>query len=273
MYDFNAQKEMFIAAKHILDGLNLSLYALGGGTALSAYYWQHRNSTDIDIFLFEQKSYLRDIRNTLNDSTVIQMLNSIGYTGEIKYPGNYLEIEIDKYRKIQFFENKKHHCPSACDLVELWGESLYLEHINEIIYKKIYFRAEKKNPRDIFDIAMALHKTPFVFKTILEHQSNFIENLMYLRQALNELIHSPKDEEMKRYLGEIQYISPAEEYQTLAHHAPEYLFDYLEVFLVIVAQKADDEILLRALEDEVYRNVVSEKTLTPKQTSSITIKH
>lgn len=43
MYDFNIQKNMLLAAHKFLKSKGiLEVSALGGGTALSAYYWNHR---------------------------------------------------------------------------------------------------------------------------------------------------------------------------------------------------------------------------------------
>ena len=52
MYNFEVQKNMLHAANYLLGKKGiLNVSALGGGTALSAYYWNHRYSTDIDIFV------------------------------------------------------------------------------------------------------------------------------------------------------------------------------------------------------------------------------
>jgi hypothetical protein len=52
MYNFSKQKEMFNVAFQLLEENNLKeVSSLGGGTALAAYYWNHRYSTDIDIFI------------------------------------------------------------------------------------------------------------------------------------------------------------------------------------------------------------------------------
>ena len=52
MYDFDIQKNMLLAAYELLESKGiLDVSALGGGTALSAHYWNHRYSTDIDIFV------------------------------------------------------------------------------------------------------------------------------------------------------------------------------------------------------------------------------
>ena len=61
MYDFSMQKAMLSAAVLMLkeNGL-LKHSALGGGTALSAVYWQHRFSTDIDMFIQKNSTGSKD---------------------------------------------------------------------------------------------------------------------------------------------------------------------------------------------------------------------
>ena len=61
MYDFSKQKAMLEVTLELLKENNLSnISSLGGGTALAAYYWNHRYSTDIDIFIYgnENKTHL-----------------------------------------------------------------------------------------------------------------------------------------------------------------------------------------------------------------------
>lgn len=46
MYDFSKQKEMYEATQLLLEENSIQeVSALGGGTALAAYYWNHRYST------------------------------------------------------------------------------------------------------------------------------------------------------------------------------------------------------------------------------------
>ena len=49
-YDFSAQKELFSIANQILQDYSVLDWSFGGGTALSALYYGHRMSYDIDIF-------------------------------------------------------------------------------------------------------------------------------------------------------------------------------------------------------------------------------
>lgn len=61
MYDFSKQKAMLEATILLLQQNSLlEVSSLGGGTALAAYYWNHRYSMDIDIFIYdkEDKKYL-----------------------------------------------------------------------------------------------------------------------------------------------------------------------------------------------------------------------
>ena len=52
MYNFQLQEEILDISLALLEECRVTAgCALGGGTALSAYYWQHRFSTDIDIFI------------------------------------------------------------------------------------------------------------------------------------------------------------------------------------------------------------------------------
>jgi len=260
MYDFSVQKEMFGVARSILQSIDVNNYALGGGTTLSACYWNHRNSTDIDIFLFEKDAHLKKIRDSLGKSHIVQLLKKIGYQGSFKYPGNYLEIEIDTYKKIQFFESK-HYRPNAYTFHRLWGYNTNIESVDEIIYKKIFYRAEKCNARDIFDIALAIHKDPSILQTIVTIKSSFVNNLMVLEEALYAMTNN--EEALLVYKAEIDYISPSLEFMLIAYHAPRYLCDYLEAFLIAFKQGALSNDFLVALEKEVYGNVVISSN-TPK---------
>lgn len=253
MYNFSPQKEMFGVARKILQTINVLDYALGGGTALSAYHWNHRYSTDIDIFLFEKHSHMQHIREAMGKPYILQSLKQIGYQGNMKYPGHYLEIEIDAYKKIQFFESKQYR-PNAYVFHHLWGYNTNIECVDEIIYKKIFYRGEKCNTRDIFDIAVAVHKDPLLFETILAAKPLFIDNLMALEYALKKMLESI--DEMVIYKTEVEYISPATNYKHIAYLAPQYLCDYLEAFLIMFRAGALNNNLLIALEKEVYKETV-----------------
>ena len=57
MYDFFKQKEMLAVTLDLLSQNNLlEISSLGGGTALAAFYFNHRYSTDIDIFIYAKEN-------------------------------------------------------------------------------------------------------------------------------------------------------------------------------------------------------------------------
>lgn len=57
MYDFSKQKEMLAVTLDLLSQNNLlEISSLGGGTALAGFYFNHRYSTDIDIFIYAKEN-------------------------------------------------------------------------------------------------------------------------------------------------------------------------------------------------------------------------
>ncbi|MFY9074980.1 nucleotidyl transferase AbiEii/AbiGii toxin family protein [Malaciobacter mytili] len=222
MYDFSKQREMFEATQLLLEENNIQdISALGGGTALAAYYWNHRYSTDIDIFIYdkEDKKHLLKDSNWTEDIKIA--MENIGYTGGFINHPVYSEITIDKDSKIQFFDViKKSKVPFQ--KVQLWDREVLVETVEEIIAKKIYYRADKGNARDLFDIAVAFNKEPDILnKTTLNH-----DKVKVLFQTIENIYNS---QDLKNlYLEEIKQMSPNNEYDILAKNTIEYLYKLLE---------------------------------------------
>lgn len=221
MYNFSKQKEMLNVALLLLEENNLlNVSSLGGGTALAAYYWEHRYSTDIDIFI-----YAKNTLNLLKESNwshkVKTAMETIGYTGNIKNHPVYTEIMIDAECKIQFFEViPKSKIPYQ--KVNLWGKEFLIDTIEEIIAKKIHFRASRGNSRDLFDIAIAFHKKPDILKDTKLNEKNIIELFETIKAIFN-------NQELKDlYLEEIKQMNPNTEYKFLATNTISYLFCLLE---------------------------------------------
>ena len=216
MYDFSSQATMLGYAIDALKAVGVYEEAsLGGGTALSAYYWNHRYSTDIDIFLTTSGS-LPSLRVALQKMNI---------SDDIRFPGNYLEILISETEKIQFFET----CPRMTEnriLTSLWNfNDVYIEGIEEILVKKIYYRAHKGNTRDIFDIAVGVSKNPHFFEECLSKGGLSQEHLAILKNTLAQIVGN-KDL-LKIYHDEIALMEPAQEYLTLSLDAPINLFKAL----------------------------------------------
>lgn len=214
MYDFSKQARMLALAIDALKSIGIYEDAsLGGGTALSAYYWEHRYSTDIDLFI--------DNSNTLSD--IRAYFASLHVKYDIRFPGHYVEVHLSPSEKIQFFETTpRTSAPRVC--TNLWGfENVYIESVEEILAKKIRFRGDKGNTRDIFDIALGVEKNPSLVQEALEYGAFSKEHVHALKKTLETIIAS-KDL-MQIYEMEIDFIDPAPQYKELALNAPNFLLE------------------------------------------------
>lgn len=222
MYDFSKQKAMLDAILLLLEENNLNkVSTLGGGTALASYYWNHRYSSDIDIFIYDEEDKKHLLKESNWSKEVKTAMKSIGYEGNFRSHPIYSEIVIDEDCKIQVFDVvKKSHNPYQ--KIKLWGHELLIDTVEEIIAKKIYYRADKGNSRDLFDIAIAFNKEPDILtKTLLTKDKViiFFETVskIFSNQSLKDL-----------YLEEIQQMNPNSVYKFLANNTIEYLYNLLE---------------------------------------------
>jgi predicted nucleotidyltransferase component of viral defense system len=222
MYDFSKQKAMLKATLLLLEENNLNkVSTLGGGTALASYYWNHRYSTDIDIFIYDKVDKKHLLKESTWSEKVKTEMKSIGYNGNFRNHPIYSEIVIDEECKIQFFDVvKKSHTPYQ--EVNLWGHELLIDTVEEIITKKIYYRADKGNSRDLFDIAIAFNKEPDILtKTLLTK-----DKVITLFETVSNIYNN---QELKNlYLEEIHQMNPNKEYVFLAINTIEYLYNLLE---------------------------------------------
>lgn len=258
-YDFSAQEKMlFIATKLIVDSNVKSPCTFGGGTALSAYYWQHRFSTDIDMFIHTQgkEKPLDLIRPLLRDSEIKKQLKAIGYDDSLKesgisFPGHYLEVSINAHEKIQFFESRG-YTSTPYILSTVLGQTILIESVDEIIAKKIFYRADKANARDIFDIALAVHKDPMSIKRILDGSRVKLSHIETLIKALERVIGDSAAQEL--YEIDITMMNPTKIYFKLALKAPIYLFDYLYTLHHYRGELTQEELI--AIEQSSYKEKI-----------------
>ena len=157
MYNFSKQKIMLEVTLELLKENNLSnISSLGGGTALAAYYWNHRYSTDIDIFIYGNENKTQLLKPSDWSENIKSKMDSIGFNGNFRHNNIYTEIVIDKDSKIQFFDVVKKSKEPFCK-ANLWDKDIQIDTIEEIIAKKIYYRGDIGNSRDLFDIAISIH--------------------------------------------------------------------------------------------------------------------
>lgn len=222
MYDFLKQKAMLNATLLLLEEKGLKdVSTLGGGTALAAYYWNHRYSTDIDIFIYADVDKKHLLKESSWSDAVKESMKNIGFAGDFRSHPIYSEIVIDEDCKIQFFDViQKSKVPYT--KVRLWNHELLIDTVEEIIAKKIYYRAGNGNARDLFDIAIAFNKEPNILsKTTLKK-----EKIIVLFETVSNIF---KNQELRDlYLEEIKQMNPNKKYKFLAVNTLEYLYGILE---------------------------------------------
>jgi predicted nucleotidyltransferase component of viral defense system len=260
LHDFSIQKRLLHAALALLDDKGITTFAFGGGTALSAFYWHHRYSTDIDIFLYPDGSSdrLDRLRRDWSES-IESVFASLGYSGEMRAPGHYLELTIDEQSKIQFFDvNPYTSIPYT--MVDFWDHTLNIETPAEIIAKKIHYRITKGNPRDIFDIAVAIHHDPTLFLALSSLGRIGEDDLNSVYATLSDICSN--EERMAYYQRDIRAMNPNPKYHILSVGAPEYLCDFVGTLLSFKSSElSPDE--LKIAEQSCYEDMVEKITQKP----------
>ena len=140
-------EDLFSIAMRIIRQANATKddWALGGGTALMLHIW-HRESFDIDIFVA--------------DPQWLPLLNPLTQDYELDLqPSNYdtdgarvLKLTFSGIGEIDFISCAPLTSPD-CAQREICGQHVMLENPSEILAKKIYYRGQRLQPRDMFDIA------------------------------------------------------------------------------------------------------------------------
>lgn len=182
----------------------------GGGTALSIYYFQHRLSFDIDLFVSDIQ-YLDFVRpktwieesNYFQSNEYIEQYNHVGLITK-----NDIKVDtlVDSSSNLGKLDNSR-------TIVDF---DLYIEDIEDIIAKKITFRKKDNKTRDIIDIAISLSKDDNLFYKLIQSEKIKKEDLNILKEALESLNYN-------RFKSQISIVKPFEEYKQIANKAPEYI--------------------------------------------------
>lgn len=142
-------QDLFIKALKALDASRVpgDEWTFGGGTALTVYF-QHRESKDVDIFLRDAQ-YLTYLTPRLN--------NAVG-----NLTGDY--VEGSHFLKLKFAEGEvdfiiaPHLTENYYELKRVAGREVRVESPEEIILKKLFYRAETLKTRDVVDVAAAYER-------------------------------------------------------------------------------------------------------------------
>jgi hypothetical protein len=154
------------------DGYSLPRWSLGGGTVLMFYY-AHRKSKDIDIFVPDPQ-FLGYVNPRLSSKAEEVTDN---YKVGTEFVKLFLpEGEIDFVASPTLTENPfKEHV--------VLGRKVLLETPIEIVAKKLWYRGDSATPRDLLDLALVIEHH---FNEILDHGEVFAKNI----EAFTEQCHS-----------------------------------------------------------------------------------
>ncbi len=197
------------------SNIDKNIIKFGGGTALSIYYFQHRLSFDIDLFLTDQqylsyfspKHWIEDTDN-FDDRHYIDTHNHIGVVS-----ANSIKVDIlvDSSSSSLLIDTTKN----------IFSFDIRVESIEDILAKKIVFRKKDNKARDIFDIAVAISKDDTVINSLLNNERITQEDLKIFLQALENI-------NMQKYQIDIEMVEPIGEYITLGNEAPAFIIKHLK---------------------------------------------
>ena len=194
--------------------INKNVLKFGGGTALSIYYFQHRLSFDIDLFLTDQqylsyfspKHWIEDTDN-FDERHYIDTHNHIAVVS-----ANNIKVDIlvDSSSNSLLIDTSKN----------IFSFDIRVESIEDILAKKIIFRKKDNKARDIFDIAVAISKDNNIIDNLLTNEKITQEDLGIFLNALENI-------NMQKYKIAIELVEPIGEYIVLANEAPQFIIEHI----------------------------------------------
>ena len=183
-------------------------WSLGGGTALYITL-SHRLSKDIDLF-FTNANVLRDFAPSRNPA-----LRDI--CDSFQQPGHFIKLEVRDVGEIDFLVAREFHDFPTFDF-DFRGQSIRVETPEEIISKKLYFRASVFTIRDIFDLAAC--------STLIENFAKKIHSDVIDKIPLAvDIIKRKADAFQKHILDEVV---PLDVEDNILQHGPEIAVSTLE---------------------------------------------
>lgn len=122
-------------------------WLFGGGTALMLYF-QHRESKDIDIFLSDAQ-YLTLLTPRLNNVVLDMSSDYVESSNflKLRFANGEIDFIIAPHLTRNYYVTKK-----------ILGEKVRVETPEEIVIKKLFYRAEILKVRDVVDVAVVFEK-------------------------------------------------------------------------------------------------------------------
>lgn len=198
-----------------------STIRFGGGTALAIYYFQHRLSFDIDLFVTDIQilNYLSpkhwiDETNNFNTSRYIDLSNHI----RVLEKKNNIKVDVlvaQNTSSEYLLDDSK----------DIFHSDIYVESIEDIIAKKIVYRRNDNLTRDIIDIAISINHADNVLEKLYVAQKITKEDIQDLYNSIGEL-------DRETFNEEIEIVAPFENYIEDAKNAPEIISEACQKILL-----------------------------------------
>ncbi len=181
----------------------------GGDTALAIYYFQHRLSFDIDLFVIDQQimSYLSpkhwlEEAKEFNDSNYVDQNNHI----RVLFLKNNIKVDV----LVSLNPSKEGLIDSS---QSLFISDVYVESLEDIISKKIVYRRNDNLTRDIIDIAISIKFADNTLKRLFDTKLITLIDIQELYSSLEKL-------DFETFNEELEIVKPFEKYMQTALDAP-----------------------------------------------------
>jgi predicted nucleotidyltransferase component of viral defense system len=174
------------------------------------YYFQHRLSFDIDLFVTDIQ-----ILNYLSPKHWIDETDKFNTSKYIDLSNHIRVLEKQNNIKVDVLVSQNASSDYLLDNSKvIFTSDVYVESIEDIIAKKIVYRRNDNLTRDIIDIAIAIKSKDGILLNMLER--GLINEL-----DLKELKTSLENLDKKTFEEEIEIIAPFENYINDSKNAPE----------------------------------------------------
>ena len=171
---------------------------IGGGTVLM-FRFEHRLSKDIDFFMHDVQ-WLSLLTPRLNDTTAALTTKYVEQANGIKLVLPHGDIDFVVAGAVTDAE--------AVEKLEFMGRTFLLEPTEEILAKKLFYRAARFQPRDVFDLMVAAELDSESASRAVAAASSRID---ILDRSLERMSQRPADELPGQILpiGEFSRIIPS----------------------------------------------------------------
>ena len=213
-FDFKDQLNTFeYIYKELLCKLPKEVWSFGGGTVLSMYYFHHRASFDIDIFI--------------NDPQYFTYLSPKFYIEEDDFfqknfieTANQISLKTKDGIKVDFVLTPS-LTKDPFKIIKDNDKEFQIETIEEIIAKKLFYRKKDNKTRDILDIIYAIHNDNLIIKKLIDENIISLDILFDFEKAIQNL-----DEE--EFIKETEKIAFSKDLLDIAYDAKKFLLEYLK---------------------------------------------